>query len=497
MDYTSAPVRAAIDIGSNTIHLVVAYTTPTSLTILADEEEMVRIGESVNATGSISPEKRDLAITTLRKHLAIAQKYAASEPLLVVATEAIRQAKNSQEFIADVLRETGLEVRLIEGNAEATLTFFGATYELLQAPDHPADVGVLDLGGGSMELVMARQQSISWRTSVPIGSGWLHDRYLTADPPTADDLAVARTFLSTYFQGMTIKEIPPMLIATGGSANSLWYLVQKAFPENATPWQLSLEQLSHVEELLSRLSFEQVAERYQQSPKRTKVLPAGLLIIQALMKRLGLSEIRVSPHGIREGALLAFARYGERWLEKVTSTGEAAEEEDLASSDSNRSDDDQEQEFAQESFAKSGQNLLFERLKKMLEWRSDVLKHEDVEAVHKMRVASRRLRAVMDAYEVIGRPKQFKKAYQQIKAVADILGQARDTDVMIENLSARLRQADATEQAGLHWLIERLQTYREQYQQRLEAFLAELDEQQLTQQISAFLTHGGTHNGKS
>jgi exopolyphosphatase/pppGpp-phosphohydrolase len=494
MQHQLAPVRAAIDIGSNTIHLVVARTLPTSLDILVDEEEMVRIGESVNATGSISPAKLELTIATLRNYLALAQHYAA-KPVLVVATEAIRQAKNSQEFLADILRETGLEVHLIEGNAEATLTFFGATYELLQTANPPSTIGVLDLGGGSMELVTAHQQVISWRTSVPIGSGWLHDRYLASDPPTIEDREIARAFLATYFDGLSIKDVPPMLIATGGSANSLWYLVQNAFPEQALPWHLSLEQLARCEELLWTLSFEQVADRYQQSAKRAKVLPAGLLIIQALMGRFGLKEIQVSPHGIREGALLAYARYGDAWLEKVTESGESTEEKDPLSSDSEQPTEE-EKRFAEAAFSKTGQKLLFERLQTMLEWKPEVLKHKDVEAVHRMRVASRRLRAVMDAYEVIGKPRQFKKAYQQIQAIADMLGKARDTDVMLENLFVRLDQVDEIGQAGIHWLIERLQTYRKQHQQRLEAFLVDLDDRHITQQFSDFLAHGGAHDGK-
>jgi exopolyphosphatase/pppGpp-phosphohydrolase len=488
MDNNSVSVRAAIDIGSNTIHIVVARATAVSLEILADEEEMVRIGESVNATGSISPEKQELTIATLHRYQSLAQHHGVVGPMLVVATEAIRQAKNSREFIADVLQATGLEVHLIEGNAEATLTFFGATYELLQKPDPPDDIAVLDLGGGSMELVTAHKQAISWRTSVPIGSGWLHDRYLPSDPPSADDLEVAGAFLRTYFAEMPIKKIPPLLIATGGSANSLWYLLQQAFSEQVQPWRLSLDLLAHCEELLTSLSAEQVAERYHQSVKRTKVLPAGLLIIQTLMTQLGLSEIRVSSHGIREGALLAYARYGEDWLERVSSANGIVEEQDLSSlTQTSHGDSD----FADEAFSQTGKRLVLDRLRKMLDWRSDVLKHEDIEAVHKMRVASRRLRAVLDAYEVIGNAKKFKKVYSLIKDIADMLGKARDTDVMLEALSIRLEQVELDEQVGLRWLIARLQVYRQQHQLLLEKFLIDLNDEKVTQQIKDFLSAGG------
>ena len=133
---------AAIDIGSNTIHIVVARCAPKTLDILADEVELVRIGESVTATGEISPEKRDAAMDTLRNYKAIAEQHDAS-PIFVVATEAIRQARNSRDLIDAIHHELGLEVQLIEGTVEATLTFLGATYERNSEQD----------GGGRDKLV--------------------------------------------------------------------------------------------------------------------------------------------------------------------------------------------------------------------------------------------------------------------------------------------------------------------------------------------------------
>src|SRR6266852_8890223 len=177
------PMRAAIDIGSNTIHLVVARCTPHALDIVEDQQELVRIGESVTATGEILQEKARAAIATLKRYKALARKHKAS-PILVVATEAIRQASNSAAFLEQVLHKTKLTVQLISGTAEAALTFFGSTYEVNKEPGHPTQVGVMDLGGGSMELLTARNMHITWRTSLPVGSGWLHDRYLSSDPPT-------------------------------------------------------------------------------------------------------------------------------------------------------------------------------------------------------------------------------------------------------------------------------------------------------------------------
>ena len=481
-----SPMRAAIDIGSNTIHVVVARCMPDDLEIVADEVEMVRIGESVNATGEISIEKRDAALTVLRDYQALAQRHGAEE-VLVVATEAIRKAKNSAEFVEYVRKETGLIVHLVSGNAEATLTFYGATYEEAQQLHAPAEIGVMDLGGGSTEFVTAKNMHISWRVSIPVGSGWLHDRYLPSNPPTEDELMVARTFLQTYLQGMRMKHLPPKLIVTGGSANSLFYLAQQAYQLKRQTPHLTFDDLMHCEGLLTALPAEEIAQRYGQPVSRARILPSGAVIIRAVMAHLGLNEIAVSPHGIREGALLARTRFGEHWLKRVV--GEMPHDGlPVRFADGNAAHD--------ETFVQSGKRLLHERAKKLFEWRDDVLKDEDIEAVHKMRVASRRMRATLDAYQPCCEPKQFKKVYRTVQRVADMLGRARDTDVMLQGLHQRLENASSEEQAGVEWLIERLKAYRQQTQDALSVLLQGLDEDALQHDIQACIKERAVRNGK-
>ena len=466
-------MRAAIDIGSNTIHLVVARCTPHNLEIVEDQQELVRIGESVTATGEISAEKAKAAIATLKRYKALARKHKAN-PILVVATEAIRQARNSDAFLEQVYNKTKLNVNLISGTAEAALTFFGSTYEVYQEPHPPTQIGVMDLGGGSMELVTARNMHITWRTSLPIGSGWLHDRYLSANPPTYDDVTVAETFLQTYFRGLQLKHTPPVLIVTGGSANSILFLARNAFNLDVNHTHITVQDLIRCQGLLISLPAEEIAQRFEQPIARARILLAGALIIQTVMTRLRVNEIQVSSHGIREGVLLAYERYRERWLEIVSQSAEALNHMQPSNGKLN--------EYSAytpegEPFAQSGRRLLQERTQTMLEWPQEVLKHEDVEAVHKMRVAIRRLRATLDAYQSICDPKSFKKIYRQVTQIADALGAARDTDVMLINLNAQLEQVKSEDKAGVEWIIERLQTFREQKQLELETFLQDLDEE--------------------
>ena len=487
------PMRAAIDIGSNTIHLVVARCTPHDLEIVEDQQELVRIGESVTATGEISAEKAKAAIATLKRYKALARKHKAN-PILVVATEAIRQARNSDAFLEQVYNKTKLNVNLISGTAEAALTFFGSTYEVYQEPHPPTQIGVMDLGGGSMELVNARNMHITWRTSLPIGSGWLHDRYLSANPPTYDDVTVAETFLQTYFRGLQLKHTPPVLIVTGGSANSILFLARNAFNLDVNHTHITVQDLIRCQGLLISLPAEEIAQRFEQPIARARILLAGALIIQTVMTRLRVNEIQVSSHGIREGVLLAYERYRERWLEIVSQSAEALNHMQPSNGKLN--------EYSAytpegEPFAQSGRRLLQERTQTMLEWPQEVLKHEDVEAVHKMRVAIRRLRATLDAYQSICDPKSFKKIYRQVTQIADALGAARDTDVMLINLNAQLEQVKSEDKAGVEWIIERLQTFREQKQLELETFLQDLDEDDLRKQVESCIQEGVVSHGKS
>jgi len=114
-----------------------------------------------------------------------------------------------------------------------------------------------------------------------------------------------------------------------------------------------------------------------------------------------------------------------------------------------------------------------------------------------MRVATRRLRATLDAFESCCEPKQFKKTYRHIKKIADLLGNARDTDVMLLGLQVQLEQAPPEERAGIQWLIQRLNLYRRKKQQALKGFFTTLDEHALRKQVLSCIQEGALHHGKS
>lgn len=477
---------AAIDVGSNSTEMLVARCGPDFLQEITDDSTMTRLGEGVEKTGEIESDKRTATLEALRKFQREAKEHNA-DPVLVVATEAMREASNGQEFVEEIQRKTGLQVHIIGGIMEAALTYHGALY----GQDVPDDAGVLDVGGASTELATAQDSHITWLVSLPIGSGWLHDAYLNSDPPTPDEVEKAQEFLGEYLPQLEVPEPPKTLVVTGSSAKALLKIAKQALnldDARKESNQMTREDLLGCKGLLLALPAEEVAKRYEQSLERAQVLPGGALLLLAMMDYLKLDQVQVSEHGVREGVLLAYTRYGDGWLDHPEVNPGEERQGNVPSLPS---------EGHNEPFVQAGKNELPKRAKKFLDWRGDVLKHEDVEAVHKMRVASRRLRATMDGYEPVSRVKPFKQAYQRTKKAADLLGAVRDTDVMIEHVQGLVEKAPVEERAGLQWLTDRLGTYRKDRQQDLDGFLQKFDEQAFQTKVKASMAKGGASNGKS
>jgi exopolyphosphatase/pppGpp-phosphohydrolase len=504
MSTHTAAIHAAIDLGSNSTKITVAVArglapqVDDTIEIIAHESTMIRLGESVNTTGEITPEKQDAVITTLQHYQQLAQKYEASS-ITVVATEAVRKAQNCQAFLNAVQQETGLTVQTVSGEIEATLTYLGAISDQQEI----ADAGVVDIGGGSTELIIAQQGHIQWLISLPIGSGWLHDHYLASDPPTAVEVDKARTFLNTYLHRLQLPEVPlagqarRLLIATGSSAKILLALAQQALRVDKETQTLSRYDLLGCFGLLAALPAEEIARRYEQPFERARVLPSGALIFLALLDFLQLEEISVSQRGVSEGALLAAQRYGDSWLEQpdlkvdTTHIGKAPAVADV---DQNNKPTTQSQQQS-EKFVETGRRELRKRSETFVKCIDPVLQNTDVEAVHKMRVASRRLRATLDAYESACVGKPFKKVYQEVKQAADLLGTARDTDVMLQHLEQQ--QVPDNEQPGIQWLISRLQNYREQQQRAIAAFFKDFHSRRFQRSVGSCIPNGGSNRGKN
>ncbi len=312
---------AAIDVGSNTIHLVIARPAPGArdLEYLADELELIRIGADVSATGVIGPERMARAIAVIRAQAERAHALGAAT-VLGIATEGIRAASNATAFIERVAAETGVRLQIISGEQEAALTYWGATSGANHAD---AQRAVVDLGGGSLEIVVGRGSAVLWRVSLPLGSGALHDQFTPSNPPGDAEVEAAGEFVMEALHSL-MPPLPVMEgIACGGTATTLAGLsLRLSGPEEPGATRLRLltrERMADALTLMRTLSASALAERFHFEEDRARILPAGTVALQRTAEWLGLDGLRVTGRGIREGAILAYAHKGDAWPELAQS----------------------------------------------------------------------------------------------------------------------------------------------------------------------------------
>jgi exopolyphosphatase / guanosine-5'-triphosphate,3'-diphosphate pyrophosphatase len=284
---------ACIDIGSNTTRLLVAERGLDCLQEIHQERAFTRIGRNLPPGAAIPPEKIEEVVAVVGAQLLMARELGVAH-VRGVATAAIRWAANGDELVAAIRAATGLEVDVLSGEDEARLAFCGAAAMLDDAPTPPASLGVLDVGGGSSEMVVGTVPAdIGWWASVQLGSSTLTDCCLHSDPPSAAQLAAARREVEAAL-GPLAPPQPAATVAVGGSATSLALMAGKILDASAL--------LGSLRVLASEPSAV-VARRSRIDPQRVRLLPAGLLILEGMAQRLG-TAIVVGRGGIREGVLL-------------------------------------------------------------------------------------------------------------------------------------------------------------------------------------------------
>jgi exopolyphosphatase/guanosine-5'-triphosphate,3'-diphosphate pyrophosphatase len=283
--------RACIDIGSNTTRLLVADCENGRLVEVHQERSFTHVRRGLTATQEISADKIAEVVAVVAAQLEAAREVGAAD-VRGVATAAVRQAANRDALLAAVRSACGLEIVVLSAEEEARLAFRGAARTLGYVPAGP--LGVVDVGGGSCELVVGTPpDEVTWFASFELGSGQLADECLPSDPPTADELARARAVVSGILDGV---EPPPAahVVAVGGSATSLRRI--------AGPL-LDAAVLARVLGVLTADRAAAVANRFELDADRVRLLPAGLLILEAAAERFG-AALEVGQGGLREGLLL-------------------------------------------------------------------------------------------------------------------------------------------------------------------------------------------------
>src|SRR3954447_12045900 len=202
-----------IDIGSNTTRFLVADACDGSLRELLQRRAFTRIGRGMKPGAEIPRAKIEEVAAVVASHRELAERVGA-EPVRTVATAAIRGAANRDEFVEVVGERGGVDVTILDGEEEARLAFLGATRTLGRRLD--GVVGVVDVGGGSTEIAIGTvPDGVTWWTSFRLGSGELADEYLTADPPSAEDLAAMGRHAAAVLAKLEVPR-PDIAVAVGG-----------------------------------------------------------------------------------------------------------------------------------------------------------------------------------------------------------------------------------------------------------------------------------------
>jgi exopolyphosphatase/guanosine-5'-triphosphate,3'-diphosphate pyrophosphatase len=278
---------ACIDIGSNTTRLLVAEVRDGTLREVLQQRAFTRLG----AKGGIGPRKVAEVAASVATQVRVARE-AGAERIRTVGTHAIRQAANRDDLLEAIEREAGVQVEVLSGDDEARLAFRGATQTLGHLP--LGEVGVVDVGGGSTELVCGTlADGVTWSASFRVGSGFLADHYLHHDPPALDELEKVRLHVQGVFEGLAAPT-PRVAYAVGGSATSLRRLVGAV---------LDHETLQRGVRVLAEMEANEVARRFELHPERVRLLPAGILLLDAAGDVLG-APLQIARGGLREGVLL-------------------------------------------------------------------------------------------------------------------------------------------------------------------------------------------------
>ena len=313
---------AAIDIGTNSVHMIVVRVRPDfSFEIVDREKEMVRLGAGGLDGKKLTPEAMAAALQALSKFKRLAESHQVDE-ILAVATSATREAENGGAFLKAIERRTGIRARIITGTEEARLIHLAAVYGV----DTPKPAVVIDIGGGSVEITLGSGREVEFARSFKIGVIRLTERFVDSDPISSRDERKMTEFIGEQvdrYIDHIVETGFDRVIGTSGTILSLGTVAtaldRGSVPQGVRNLRVPAKSLRRLRKTTVEMDLEERMHLPGLDPRRADLMVAGAVLLDALMKKLGAEEITLCDLALREGVLLDYIHRHRKDIVRVDS----------------------------------------------------------------------------------------------------------------------------------------------------------------------------------
>lgn len=299
-------MRAAIDIGTNSVRLLIGRVEGRQVKPMRKEVKVSRLGQGVDAQGRLAKKAVERTLTTVAQ---LASEIPPGVPVCVLATSAVRDARNGQQFAQQVKDKIGVPLTILSGADEARLSFQGAVLSLEEL-DLPEPLSVVDIGGGSTEIYTGLLNgNLLGGGSVQVGAVRMLERFITTHPLLSEEQRLMEQEIEQLLMPLVDKNLrfkPQSLIAVGGTATSLAALIQtlpKYSDEKVTGYRISLDNLVESYNNLGKLSLESRRQIPSLQSGREDVIVSGAAILVKVAELMGINEIFTSAWDLLYGAL--------------------------------------------------------------------------------------------------------------------------------------------------------------------------------------------------
>ena len=300
---------AAIDIGTNSLHMIVVRVrADLSFEVIDREKEMVRLGAGGLDGRALTPEAMQAALQVLSKFRRLADSHGVDE-IIAVATSATREAENGSEFLKAIVEETGIRARVISGTEEARLIHQAAAYGVGLTSDVAV---VIDIGGGSVEITRGAGLNMEAGRSFKLGVIRLTERFIKSDPLVPRDERKLNRFIDGEvgkFLGQIVKQGFDRVVGTSGTIQSIGAVAaaeRGSPPGSLRNRRISAKQLRRVRKQLVSRDLQERLKVPGLEPRRADLAVAGAILIDAIMRRLGAADLTLCDLSLREGLVLDY-----------------------------------------------------------------------------------------------------------------------------------------------------------------------------------------------